>query len=91
MNHQKSDHSEEAHSLLEATAHATEEKIIEARNRLSAAMEAAKETYGRLQKKAVDGAKATDKMIRDNPYQAAGIAFGVGAIVGFLLSRRNRD
>ena len=51
-------------------------------------MEAARETYSRMQDKAVQGAKATDKAIRENPYQAIGIAFGVGALVGFLLSRR---
>ena len=84
-------HGADAESLLAATVDAAEEKVIEARNRLADAMDSAKETYGRIQKKAVAGAKATDKAIRANPYQAMGIAFGVGALVGYLLSRRNRD
>jgi ElaB/YqjD/DUF883 family membrane-anchored ribosome-binding protein len=41
-----------------------------------------------MQKQAIQSAKAADKLVRENPYRAAGIAFGVGALVGFLLSRR---
>lgn len=91
MKNHTSHHSHDSHSLLAATVDATEEKVIEARNRLSAVMDAATETCAGLQKKAVAGAKATDKAIRGNPYQAMGVAFGIGALVGFLLSRRNRD
>jgi len=81
---------EESRSLLEATAEATEEKIIEARKRLAAALETAREAYDRVQDKAVAGAKHADKTIRENPYQAMAVAFGVGALLGFLLSRRGR-
>ena len=91
MDNQRADIADNNQDLLAATANAAEEKVTEARNRLSAAMDAARETFGRLQEKAVDGAKATDKLIRENPYQAIGIAFGVGALVGFLLSRRGRE
>ena len=31
--------------------------------------------------------RATDRTIRDNPYQAAGIAFGLGVLIGLLLTR----
>jgi ElaB/YqjD/DUF883 family membrane-anchored ribosome-binding protein len=91
MDNQRSGTADNAQGLLAETANAAEEQVQEARNRLSAAIDAAKETYGRIQQKAVDGAKATDKIIRENPYQAIGIAFGVGALVGFLISRRGRD
>lgn len=77
-------------ALLEATADAASEKVVQARNRLSAAMAAAKDGYYVVQKKAVEGAKVADKTIRENPYQAVAVAFGVGALVGFLLSRRDR-
>lgn len=80
---------DDTHALLAATANVAEEKVVQARNRLTAAMASAKETYAVVQKKAVEGAKATDKVIRENPYQAVAVAFGVGALVGFLLSRRN--
>jgi ElaB/YqjD/DUF883 family membrane-anchored ribosome-binding protein len=82
---------DETQDLIAATANVTEEKIISARNRLMAAMDAAKETYAKVQQKAVDGARAADKVVRDNPYQAIGVAFGLGALLGFLISRRGRD
>jgi ElaB/YqjD/DUF883 family membrane-anchored ribosome-binding protein len=36
----------------------------------------------------MEGARATDRMIRENPYQALGIAFGLGLLVGVVASRR---
>ena len=80
---------EDARTLLADTAGMTGEKVAEVRQRLTAALESAKETFGDLQDKAVKGAKAADGVIRDNPYQAIGIAFGVGALVGFLLTHQS--
>jgi ElaB/YqjD/DUF883 family membrane-anchored ribosome-binding protein len=80
---------DDTRALISAAAEVAEEKVGEARNRLASAMAAAKDTCAALQQKAVESAKATDKVIRANPYQAVGIAFGVGALVGFLLSRRD--
>jgi ElaB/YqjD/DUF883 family membrane-anchored ribosome-binding protein len=92
----KSDHTEsgehlleDAQTLLAATAHVAEEKVVEARKRLTAAIEKGKETLNDVQEKAIAGAKATDQVIRDHPYQAIGIALGVGALIGMLISRRN--
>jgi ElaB/YqjD/DUF883 family membrane-anchored ribosome-binding protein len=82
---------DDAQSLLSATADSTEESVVEARSRLRSAMAAAGETYSRVKEKAVEGAKATDKLIRANPYQAIAIALGAGMLVGYLLSRRNRE
>ena len=87
MNRDRSAHdpeeslAEEARGLLDATAHTAGEKIAEARKRLGAVLENAKD-------KAIDVAKTTDKMVRDHPYETVGIAFAVGALVGFLLARR---
>ncbi len=80
---------EDSQELLAATAHIGEEKVVEARKRLVAALERGKEVWNDAQEKAVAGAKATDKAIRDHPYQSIGIAFGGGALIGYLLSRRN--
>lgn len=41
-----------------------------------------------VQEKTVASAKATDRVIRDYPYQSIGIAFGVGLLVGMLITRR---
>jgi ElaB/YqjD/DUF883 family membrane-anchored ribosome-binding protein len=80
---------EDAQALLTATAHVAEEKVIEARKRLMSAIEKGKETWNTVQEKAIAGAKATDQVIRDNPYKALGIALGVGVIIGYLLRRRD--
>jgi ElaB/YqjD/DUF883 family membrane-anchored ribosome-binding protein len=80
---------EDAQALLAATAHVAEEKVVEARKRLTAAIEKGKETWRTVQEKAVAGAKATDQVIRDNPYKSLGVALGVGAIIGYLLRRRD--
>ena len=79
---------EDARALMSATADVAGEKVSEARKRLAAALERSKEIYGRAKEKAVEGAKATHEAVQEHPYQAMAVAFGVGAIVGYLLSRR---
>ena len=79
---------EDARALMAATADVAGEKVSEARKRLAAALESGKELYGRMREKAVEGAKAADEAVHEHPYQAIGIAFGVGALVGYLISRR---
>jgi ElaB/YqjD/DUF883 family membrane-anchored ribosome-binding protein len=79
---------EDARALMAATADVAGEKVGEARKRLAAALERGKEIYGRVREKAVEGAKATDEAVREHPYQAMAVAFGVGAIVGYLVARR---
>ena len=79
---------DDARALMAATADVAGEKVGEARKRLAAALESGKEIYGRVREKAVEGAKAADEAVRENPYQAIGIAFGVGALIGYLVARR---
>ena len=81
---------EDAQALLAATAHVAEEKVVEARRRLTSAIERGRETWNHLQEKAVAGAKAADEVVRDHPYQSIGVALSVGALFGYLLGRRNR-
>ena len=79
---------EDARALMAATADVAGEKVGEARKRLAAALESGKEIYGRVRDKATEGAKAADAVVHEHPYQAIGIALGVGALVGYLLARR---
>jgi len=60
----------------------------ELRARLSSAIESAKATYHRMEDKAIAGAKATDRVIREHPYESLGVAFGVGLLVGVLVARK---
>ena len=71
---------------MEATEHGDNEKRALGA-RLEAATEKAKEVYQRLQEQTVAAAKATDKAVRENPYQAFGIAFGVGLPIGIVATR----
>ena len=82
---------EDARALMAATADVAGEKVSEARKRLAAALESGKELYGRVRDKAVEGAKVADKAVHEHPYEAIGVAFGIGALVGYLLARRGRN
>jgi ElaB/YqjD/DUF883 family membrane-anchored ribosome-binding protein len=42
----------------------------------------------RAGEKAVERGKAADKVIRENPYQTIGLAFGLGLLIGVLARRR---
>ena len=79
---------EDARALMAVTADVAGEKVSEARKRLAAALESGKELYGRVRDKAVEGAKVADKAVHEHPYEAIGVAFGIGAFVGYLLARR---
>ena len=80
---------EDTRALLDATAEITDKKVAEARQRLNEALISGKQTYDRLQKKASESLQAADEVVRDNPYQSMAIAFGVGVLIGVLISRRN--
>jgi ElaB/YqjD/DUF883 family membrane-anchored ribosome-binding protein len=75
---------------MEATERGDSEKG-ELRARLDAAVERAKAVCACLEEKTVEAAKITDKTIRQHPYQAAGIAFGVGLLIGVLATRCRHD
>lgn len=84
--------SNDAEEMLRATAGQTGEKMGELRRRLSSALDSAKSTYYRLEDKTVAGAKVADKTIREHPYEsigvAAGVAFGLGLLIGVLAGRK---
>ena len=82
---------EDARALMAATADVAGDKVAEARRRLTAALDSGKQVFGRVREKAVEGAKAADQLVRENPYQTLVIAFGVGAVIGYLLGRRDRE
>ena len=79
---------EDARALMTATADVAGEKVNEARKRLAAALDRAKEIATRVRDKAVEGAKAADVAVHEHPYQAIAIGVGIGAILGYLISRR---
>lgn len=78
----------DAEELLKATASVAGEKAQDARERLKVALESAKESLYRIEEKAIAGAKVADKTIREHPYESIGVAFGLGLLIGVLVSRR---
>jgi ElaB/YqjD/DUF883 family membrane-anchored ribosome-binding protein len=80
---------DDARALLDATAEVTDQKVAEARQRLNEALASGKQAVVRAQEKACQGAQAADEAIRGHPYQSIAIAFGVGALIGLLMTRRD--
>jgi ElaB/YqjD/DUF883 family membrane-anchored ribosome-binding protein len=54
----------------------------------SANTEAADEACSQFGERARAGVKAADRVVRDHPYEAIGIAFGIGILLGILLNRK---
>ncbi len=79
---------QDAESLIKATAGDLGERAREARSRLAASLETAKTNCQKMQGEAVERAKAADQLVREHPYESLGIAFGVGLLLGLLVSRK---
>lgn len=77
---------------MKATAGDVSEKVKEARTRVAAAIERAKTTCTQWQEQTVATAKAAakkaDTVVRDHPYESIGVAFGVGLLIGVLVTRK---
>jgi ElaB/YqjD/DUF883 family membrane-anchored ribosome-binding protein len=76
--------------MSESQSGNVDEAVGGIRARFEAAQERFSELYDGARRKVTDGARYTDEVIRDNPYQALAIAAGIGLVVGVLVSRRNR-
>lgn len=80
---------EDARALLQATAEIADEKVAEARKHLESALERSQNVLARVQERASAGITAADKTVRENPYQAMAISFGLGAVLSYLITRRS--
>jgi ElaB/YqjD/DUF883 family membrane-anchored ribosome-binding protein len=82
----------DAEELLRATASQAGEKAAVARERIQASLATAKvklnEAERALLEKTKEAAKVTDDYVRENPWQAVGIAAVAGMVLGILISRR---
>ena len=79
---------QEAEQALSSTAGEAGEKFDELRSRLRSAIDNGKYSLERMRAEAIRRARQADKLVRENPYYAVGVAAGVGAIVGLLVARR---
>ncbi|MEJ6007584.1 DUF883 family protein [Paucibacter sp. AS339] len=82
----------EAEGLLRATAGQAGEGASELRAKVQASLDRAKHNLADLQDAAVEKAKAagraTDAYVHEKPWQAIGVAAGIGLLLGMLISRR---
>ena len=82
----------DAEELLRATASQAGEKVAAARERIQASLATAKvkltDAERALLEKSKLAAKATDEYVRENPWQAVGVAAVAGLVLGILISRR---
>ena len=82
----------EAEDLLKRAGNETGERAKDLRAQVEAKLLAAKLRLQELEGEAVDRAKAaaryTDDYVHDHPWQAIGIAAGVGLAIGLLMNRR---
>lgn len=79
---------ENAAELVQAGGAALPEKE---REKLAAILAQLKTSASRVKRQAMNGIKATDRVIRAHPYQSAGIALAVGLLVGALIGRSRGD
>jgi len=80
----------DADELLKATAGHARETVCEARARLGRAIEAARRSCDRVQRRVKEGVKMADEEVHKHPYETVGVAFGVGLVLGALAVWRRR-
>ncbi len=82
----------DAEALLKATANQGGEKLAEVRARAEESLKVAKarllEAQDALIAKTREAARATDEYVHEKPWNAVGVAAGIGLLIGFLLGRR---
>ena len=82
----------DAEEILRATAGVAGEKMTDLRERIGERLRDAKlriaDTETALVDKTKAAARATDDYVNDNPWQAVGIAAGVGLLLGIIIGRR---
>jgi len=82
----------EAQELLKTVQTEGANRIDEVKSKMAAQYDVARAKLGDLQTTVADGAKVavdeTDAYVRANPWTAVAIAAGVGALIGFICTRR---
>lgn len=82
----------DAESLLRATAAQGGEKLQEIRAKAEETVRQAKDRLADVEDEALKRAEAladdTKEFVRANPWQAVGLAAGIGLLLGLLMSRR---
>lgn len=78
-----------AKELVKATGHIADASVTDARNRLSQLIESLSDKVEEAEDIALEKAREANEFVRGNPYKTAGIALGVGLLIGYAMSRRS--
>ena len=82
----------DAEELMVATAHQTEGKVVELRERINENLRLARhkllDAEDAIKEKTREMARATDDYVHDHPWQAIGVAAMIGFVIGLLMNRR---
>ena len=82
----------DAEEILRATAGIAGEKMADLRERIGERLSDARVRLDDAEAMLVDktkaAARATDDFVNENPWQAVGIAAGVGVLLGIIIGRR---
>ncbi|VVE23106.1 membrane protein [Pandoraea communis] len=82
----------DAEDLLKQAANTTGERASELSDKALTLLKQAKEKASDVQvvvvEKSKRAARATDDYVHDHPWQAVGIAAGIGVVIGLLLNRK---
>ena len=82
----------DAEELLRATTDVAGGKIGELRERIAERLKIAKVRIADAEELLLDrskaAARATDEYVTENPWRAAGIAAGIGLLLGVIIGRR---
>ena len=82
----------DAEEILRATAGVAGERMVDLRERIAERLRDAKLRLADAEAALVDktkaAARATDDFVNDNPWQAVGIAAGIGLLLGNIIGRR---
>ena len=82
----------DAEELLRATASQAGEKVAAAREKVQESLRRAKVKLAEAEEVLIDkgkqAARVTDEYVHDKPWQAVGIAAGIGFMIGLLIGRR---
>jgi ElaB/YqjD/DUF883 family membrane-anchored ribosome-binding protein len=76
---------QEAETLIQASSANLSQA---SKAQLESALARMKARGERIKQQAIASARATDRVIRQYPYQSLGVVFGLGIVVGLLLRRK---
>jgi ElaB/YqjD/DUF883 family membrane-anchored ribosome-binding protein len=81
---------EDARGLMAASAHVAADEVAAARKRFEIAFKSGKALVAQGRKEVFGRVRAADQAVRTKPGRTISLAFGLDAVVGFLLARRDR-